>query len=313
MPVSDLIAGLLPVFVVIVVGAFLKRRVVTDDRQWQGLEKITFFVLIPCLIVETLARADFAQVPVGPIVGVLAAAIVTMVVLLSALYPLLVGKGRGGKPAYTSLFQTATRWNAMVALAVVASLYGDAAVAITALGMIVLIPIINVVNVTMLTWLLTEGRVHPLALLWRILTNPIIVGAIVGILVKLSPVPLWTPALNAVAVLGNAALGVILLSVGAGVRFGDVSRARRDIVLSLALKLVVLPALALGFGLSFGLHGFVLTTAVVIAAVPTASNGYILAREMGGDAPLYANAASLQVLVSFLTIPAWIAVTALAG
>jgi hypothetical protein len=39
------------------------------------------------------------------------------------------------------------------------------------------------------------------------------------------------------------------------------------------------------------------------AAVPTAMNGYILARQMGGDAPLYAAVTTVQTVASFLTIP----------
>ncbi len=38
-------------------------------------------------------------------------------------------------------------------------------------------------------------------------------------------------------------------------------------------------------------------------------NGYLLARQMGGDAPLYAAVATLQTAVSFITIPAVLAIT----
>ena len=43
--------------------------------------------------------------------------------------------------------------------------------------------------------------------------------------------------------------------------------------------------------------------AMLAAAVSTAMNGYVLARQMGGDADLYAAAASIQVLVSVFSIP----------
>ena len=49
-------------------------------------------------------------------------------------------------------------------------------------------------------------------------------------------------------------------------------------------------------------------------SVPTAMNGYVLAKQMGGDAPLYAAVATLQTVASFFTIPMVLAATAyLAG
>ncbi len=39
-------------------------------------------------------------------------------------------------------------------------------------------------------------------------------------------------------------------------------------------------------------------------------NGYLLARQMGGDAELYAAVTTLQTVVSFLTIPAVLAISA---
>ena len=43
-------------------------------------------------------------------------------------------------------------------------------------------------------------------------------------------------------------------------------------------------------------------------------NGYVLAREMGGDAEAYAAAVTVQTAIAFLSIPAVLAITAqLAG
>ena len=44
-------------------------------------------------------------------------------------------------------------------------------------------------------------------------------------------------------------------------------------------------------------------TGILIMAVPTASNGYILAKKMGGDAALYADILAWQTILSMLTLP----------
>ena len=62
-----------------------------------------------------------------------------------------------------------------------------------------------------------------------------------------------------------------------------------------------MPVFVLVAGGFFQLDGVILTSPRHrLRRWPTAMHGYILAREMGGDAPLYANAASLQVVVSFV-------------
>jgi len=53
-------------------------------------------------------------------------------------------------------------------------------------------------------------------------------------------------------------------------------------------------------------HGEARVIMIVAASVPTAVNGYVLARKMGGDAEFYAAAATAQVAASFLTMPLFI-------
>jgi hypothetical protein len=47
------------------------------------------------------------------------------------------------------------------------------------------------------------------------------------------------------------------------------------------------------------------------ASVPTAMNGYLLAKQMGGDAPLYAAISTIQTVAAFFTMPLVLAVIAL--
>jgi predicted permease len=64
-----------------------------------------------------------------------------------------------------------------------------------------------------------------------------------------------------------------------------------------------MPLLMFTGGWLFGIQGLPLTVAVLAGAVPTASSSYVLARQMGGDAPLMANLITVQVIVSVVTLP----------
>src|SRR4051812_9891217 len=116
-------AALAPVFLLIVVGFGLRRSLIRLDAQWHGLERLTYYVLFPALLVQSLVKADLGKVPVAGVGGALFLAALVMSLLCLALRPLLARGGIDG-PAFSSVFQGATRWQTYVALSVSGSLFG---------------------------------------------------------------------------------------------------------------------------------------------------------------------------------------------
>src|ERR1700760_4830585 len=116
------IAALLPVFLLIVLGFVLKHSLIRPDTQWHGLERLTYYVLFPALLVQTLVKADLSKVPIAGVGGALMLSALAISLLCLALRPLLA-RWRIDGPAFTSIFQGATRWQTYVGLAVSRSLY----------------------------------------------------------------------------------------------------------------------------------------------------------------------------------------------
>jgi malonate transporter len=83
------IAALLPVFLLIVLGFILKRSLMRLDAQWHGLERLTYYVLFPMLLIQTLVKADLTKVPVGGVGGALFLSALAMSLLCLALRPAL--------------------------------------------------------------------------------------------------------------------------------------------------------------------------------------------------------------------------------
>ncbi len=298
------VLGLLPIAAIIGLGFILRTRLITDPSSWAGLDRLNFFVLIPCLVIATLAEADIARLPIWTIAGVMLGALIIIMGALFVGYAFLP-KTAGTLASYSSVFQTATRWNGSVALVIVGQFFDDEAIGVTALTMMVLMPVINIVNVAMMVWLLNDRMVSWGAILLKILRNPILISCVLGMILAISGLPLWAPTAQALTILGDASFGTILLSVGAGLSFKVFTDKIQYICASVALKLLLMPALVLALGLMVGLDLPILAMAMVIAAMPTAMNGYVLAKEMGGDAVLYAGAGTLQTVGSLITIPVW--------
>jgi predicted permease len=68
------------------------------------------------------------------------------------------------------------------------------------------------------------------------------------------------------------------------------------------LRLLALPLIAAAIAISLGVSPTMLTVILIATAVPTASNGAILARKLGGDAQLAANLIALQTVLAVLTV-----------
>ena len=71
-----------------------------------------------------------------------------------------------------------------------------------------------------------------------------------------------------------------------------------------------MPALAIALALAFSLTGSNLVIVAVCSAIPASSSAYVLARQMGGDAPLLAQIITLQTILAAITMPVVIALVA---
>lgn len=301
--------ALLPVFLVIVVGGVLANRKVVTADMWGALEHVCYYVLFPVLIIKTLATADFGAVPLAAMLAVLMTAIVAMFVLVLALRPVLMSALGLSGPSFSSVFQTSTRWHTFAALAIIAALYGDSGLAIGTVGIVALVPILNVVNVAVVTRYAEGASQDPKRLVLLIVKNPFIWSIAIGIAINLAGLALPGAIVATMDLIGRAALGIALLTVGAAIDLHALARARAPVVVATALKLVVLPSLVALAATLYGVDGLTRTIAVICGAVPTANASYILARQLGGDATLIANTITVQVIVSAITLPVaiWLA------
>jgi malonate transporter len=305
-----IIASLTPVFLIIVLGAWLKAMPLMEEAGWRGLERATYYVFFPAMIIMTMAKADLRTVPVFAMGFALIAAILCMTVVLLALRPILARSLGMDGPAFTSVFQGATRWNSFVAIATAGALFGEVGLTLTAISVAAMIPLLNVLAVVMLQHYAQDKPIVLGPTLKAIVTNPFIWSSAIGIAINVVGIPLPVIAMRFGDILGAAALGTGLLLVGAGLEVRTAMKPRALTWVATGLKLLLMPALVCGIAMLLGVGGVALKVAILSAAMPTASGSYILARQMGGDAPLMAEILTVQTLIAVVTIPI---ILALAG
>jgi predicted permease len=294
--------ALLPVFLIIGLGAVLKRTLLPSDEAWLSIERLTYFVLFPALLIVTTGPADLAGIPARDMAIALIVSFAVIAVLLLLVRPVLERMFSISGPSFTSVFQTSTRWNSYISLALAGALYGAAGLALMSVPLIARVPLFNVLSVWVLAHFASDEKMDKREMAGHILRNPLIWSCIVGIAINLLGLPLPKFAIAFGDILGRASLAIGLLLVGAGLAIGDVWKLNAGIVIATVLKLMLLPVIAILLGKGLGLDGPPLAIVAIVASVPTAPASYILARQMGGDAPLVARILTFQTAIAFASV-----------
>ena len=303
---NDVLLALAPVFILIALGYGARASRIIAPEAFGAVNRFGYFILYPAFLFTIVTGADFGNADAGPFVlGVLLGFAAMMLLALSLR---LVFRGDG--PAYTSVFQGALRWNGFPLLAAATALYGEAGFELIGIAFGPLVFAVNVVCVLVLTRWGSTRAASWRAVLDQIIANPLILGCAAGLLAQAIGFTDFGPASRALDLLGDAAMPVALITVGAGLDFSSLRANSAKIVTAASLKLLVAPFVIWQAALLCGASPLAAAVAAGIGSTPTAAAGYTLAREMGGDAQLIAAIITATTLVSFITMPIVISLAA---
>lgn len=297
--VGSILLALAPVALLIAFGHLMRRSGFLPDAFWPQAERLSYYVLLPALFAHALATADLRNVPVVSLAGSLIVSILIVSALLVALRPRL---GLAG-PAFTSVFQGGVRFNNYVGLSAALGLFGAAGLPLAAVANAAIVPTVNVLCVLVFAFW-GSARPTTLGVLRGIATNPLLLGCSVGIVLQASGLGLPPGIEGALKALGQASLPIGLLCVGAALDWRALGTGMRPVVIASLVKFLLMPLVTFAVLRGFGLGGQAATLAILFQALPTASSSYVLARQLGGDAPLMAGIVTVQTLLAALAVPA---------
>jgi predicted permease len=297
-------AALLPALLIVALGWVIAHSGFIAREAWAPIERLVYYVLFPALIAHTLAKAEFSRASLLVIATVLGAQFVMAGLGLLARHR--GGSSEFGRPAKGSIVQSNVRWNTFVAVAVVDTLYGTQGLALLAIVAASMIPSANIISIVALIHYSTrpDERISAGDIALRVLTNPLVIACVVGGLLGLFHLPEDTLADRVLVSLGQASVALGLLTAGAGIDLTFLKRSGTRTVYWSLMRLIVMPLAALGIGLALKLPPMALVIVVIAASTSTATSGYILARQLGGNASLSANLIAMQSLLSIITMPA---------
>ena len=296
---AELLIALAPIAVLIVMGAWLKRSRFLEDSFWAQAERLGYYVLLPALFLHVLATAKLDNVPVQGMIMALVLSTVMVAVLMVGARRII----KGNDAAFTSVFQGGVRFNNYVGVSVVAGLFGAQGIALAAVANAAIVPTVNILCVLVFARYGTGGRMSLGKVAKQLALNPLVLACFGGILLQALGLGLPAGIEPVIKALGQASLPLGLLCVGAALELGSVHSWVRPVAYSSVVKFMIMPLTTLCACHVFGLDGKAAIAALLFQALPTASSSYIMARQLGGDAPLMAGIIASQTLLAAVALP----------
>ncbi|MDF1486507.1 AEC family transporter [Ramlibacter sp. H39-3-26] len=288
---------LLPDFSLILCGYLLCRFTPLNRSVWQQVESLVYFFMFPVLLFSSIVRSPLA---LGEASGLICAGVLTVLAGIALAYGIvrLPWLGRHvDRRDHAAAAQVAFRFNSFIALALAERLAGPRGLQLIAILIGVGVPLANVAAVWPMARHGQRGFVREL------LRNPLIIATASGLLANLAGlrIPGWLEPTT--ARIDTAALALGLMSAGAGLQLGQLSRSRPLSAALLAIRHCALPLVAWGLARLFALDAGQATVLLAFAALPTASTCYVLAARMGYNGPYVAGLVTLSTILGIASLP----------
>lgn len=299
-----------PIILTVLLGYLLKRMGLLPKPVASQMNKVVFRLLIPAMLMLNIYKIELGT----PLSGSYILYGVGFLLLLFALmlWPvchLIPKKNQRGV-----MLQTIFRSNyALIGIPIATSLCGDrGAIYATIMGAVI-IPIFNALAVICLT-LFSEKKADFKRILLGIAKNPLIIGVAVGgimlgiryifvqtgISFRLTDI---TPVYKVLSDLSAISTPVALLCLGANFEFSAIAALKKQIILGVSMRNLIIPVLGLGIAMLLGcFESAHFSVFIALFATPLAVSTVPMVQEMDGDHELAGQILVFSTIASAFSI-----------
>ncbi|MCI9126411.1 MAG: AEC family transporter [Eubacterium sp.] len=292
-----------PVFLVIVAGYIFKKLGWINEGFIKSANKITFTITLPLLLIQDMMSNDFLQE--FELKYIFYCAIVTSVCFIgTTIGAKLLLKD---KSIVAEFVQASYRSSAAVlGTAFVLNIYGNTGM--VPLMIVGAVPLYNIYAVAILTIECpsqeTERNHTMIKTLKGIVTNPIILGIVIGVIFSALRVELPQMVENTISSLAKITTPLALLAIGGSFEIGKAIEKVKPSVIATVLKLAGWPIIFLPIAIAMGFRDAKLMALVIMLGSPTTPSCYIMAKNMKSEGTLTSSVIVLTTLFSAFTITA---------
>ena len=292
----------LPLFLFMMVGYFLKCVGMIGERLTEDLNKLSFKVFLPIYLFNTSYACDLSA-SFDP--GHVAFAVITTLVVFGlgmVLVPRWVKDNRQRGVVIQCLFRSNF---ALFGLPITEALCGADKMGPSSFLISFIVPLYNILAVITLETF-RGGKPNPKKILKGIVTNPLIIATLLGLVMNLLKIQLIQPVNKALVDMGRVATPLNLIALGSHFSFRAIRTSMKPLLIGSVGRLIVCPVIMVSLAALMGYRGEYLSPILIMFGAPVAASSFTMAQQMEGDGQLAASFVMVTSAGAIFTFFVWI-------
>ncbi len=299
---------ILPLVLVVGIGAVFRRIGIIGEETVPRLNAILFWAALPALLFRSILRVG-AGIFSDP--NLFWAVHVSFLIVPGIAWLMAVPFTRDRRRIAVSVLIAIRSNNVFMGIPAITMALGQAGLDALSLFLAVGLLGYNFISIT-LAQVALSGTVSIRSLaatLKNLLKNPLILACIFGIggsALGLSELPRWLD--STLKIVGDTGSGVALIALGASLHLAGMGKYLRSAWRDSLFKLFIHPALVWAVFLVWPVDPVLRNTVILLSAMPSAINNFVLAQNMGMDSAYAGEVIALSTAFSIISFPVWLAI-----
>lgn len=304
----NIVTTIIPIFTIIALGWFARNKGFIPPGFSDTANRLVYYLAIPAMIFQAISKGSLTT---SLNFQVLAITLGSVVVIFAVIWAAALA-ARVERRQIATFIQSSFHGNlGYIGLAVSYYYLGDEGLGRASIitGFVMILQNFLAVFVLQLYADTDNRHVSRNRIFLKILSNPVIVSALIGILFSLAELQIPLVIGRSLDILSSLALPMALLIIGASLSFESARLRIGSTLFASAVKLMILPGTGMILYRLFGLSPQEYLPGLILLASPTATISYVMAKEMNGDADFAVTAISASTMLSALTFFLWLNIT----
>lgn len=292
-----------PVFFVLLLGYFAKRRGYIDNNFVDKGTWIVFYLALPFKLFYDIKNARIVSLHPKYVAYILLGVIFVIFISIIIAKALRIKD----KKKLSAFVHCAYRSNFVyVGFPILDIIYNGAPsmehmIVIIAFGL----TLYNISAIILLTYYseAEDKSISFVDIFIKILKNPMIAGVVVGAIFNFLQLPVYQGVDKAIEMVAKISTPMSLILIGASLNFESSKSDFKLMFISAFIKTVIAPALLIPIGVKLGFTNMELGIAYVFWATPCAANCFIFTKQMKSDYEFASKVITLSFIMSIITYP----------
>ncbi len=292
-----------PVFFVLLLGYFAKRRGYIDNNFVDKGTWIVFYLALPFKLFYDIKNARIVSLHPKYVAYILLGVIFVIFISIIIAKALRIKD----KKKLSAFVHCAYRSNFVyVGFPILDIIYNGAPsmehmIVIIAFGL----TLYNISAIILLTYYseAEDKSISFIDIFIKILKNPMIAGVVVGAIFNFLQLPVYQGVDKAIEMVAKISTPMSLILIGASLNFESSKSDFKLMFISAFIKTVIAPALLIPIGVKLGFTNMELGIAYVFWATPCAANCFIFTKQMKSDYEFASKVITLSFIMSIITYP----------